>query len=99
MRKPTRFTVPYSEITKHPGGIKGRQQAIKAIEEVKRPKHTAKEELQGYGKGWTYSYFSEGGLRHELSKCCNASVTETKGGLIFKVCSKCGRKVKERTFG
>ena len=45
------------------------------------------------------SHLTDGGVRMEMSDCCNAKVTETKGGVIWKVCSKCGRRIEERRFG
>ena len=53
--------------------------------------------LSGFGS--SFSHFTDGGLRIELSDCCNERVVETKGGLRWKVCGKCGRKIVEKRFG
>jgi hypothetical protein len=45
------------------------------------------------------SYFTNGGVRFEMSRCCDASVTQTKGGVIWKICSKCGSEIKQDVYG
>lgn len=56
-------------------------------------------QMQGFFGPPTTSYRTSGGLSFEMTRCCNASVTWTQGGVVWKVCSKCGRRVEPEVYG
>jgi len=39
-----------------------------------------------------------GGLAVEMSKCCDAQIILTQGGLRHRICSKCKKAIWETTY-
>ena len=54
---------------------------------------------KGYTDHSTQTYNTQGGLTFKMTRCCHAQTTWTKGGVVWEVCSRCGRQVREQTYG